>query len=154
MEYLKFEDFVLINRLTVKQHGGNFTPPYNLLKPESLKYVEEAVNAKVFGSEMYPRIYEKAGFYLFSVTNSHIFQDGNKRTGLEAALLFLRLNGYRLKDNLTQIKYNSRQIPSKGKTNNQVLFNFVIETASGNLNLKECSHWFKANIETTTDNFR
>jgi hypothetical protein len=31
---------------------------------------------------------------------NHIFSDGNKRTGLEAALAFLKLNGNRLNKNL------------------------------------------------------
>jgi death-on-curing protein len=147
MEYLRFEDFILINRLTVERHGGNFTPPKNLLKEESLRYLVEAVEGRIFGQEMYPEIHEKAGFYLFSVNSNHVFQDGNKRTGLEAALLFLRLNGFRLRDDLVRVSFELKEVPSSGETSNQILYNFVIETASGKLSLEECGLWFKANIE-------
>ncbi|HFA50670.1 MAG TPA: type II toxin-antitoxin system death-on-curing family toxin [Bacteroidetes bacterium] len=31
---------------------------------------------------------------MFQIVTGHVFQDGNKRTGLEAAILFLKLNGH------------------------------------------------------------
>ena len=147
MEYLEFDDFILINHLTIERHGGYFNPPKNLKNPESLKYLVEAVEGQVFGRELYPEIHDKAGFYLFSVNSNHVFQDGNKRTGLEAALLFLKLNGYRLKDELVRVKLEAKGIPEKGDSSNEILFNFVIETASSKLSLEECGYWFKANIE-------
>lgn len=36
---------------------------------------------------------QKAGLYVFSIVCNHIFQDGNKRTGLQAAIIFLLTNG-------------------------------------------------------------
>ena len=147
MEYLEEEDVILINKLTIKRHGGNFVKPTNLFNQESLKYLIEAVEGNVFGKEMYPKISEKAGFYMFSIIDNHVFQDGNKRTGLEAALLFLKLNGYQLKNELVRIKFNLREIPKKGKISNQILFNFTIEMASGEINLEESGLWFEANIE-------
>lgn len=44
--------------------------------------------------EAYPDLFEKAAVYAFSIAESQPFVDGNKRTGLNAALLFLALNGY------------------------------------------------------------
>jgi death-on-curing protein len=35
-----------------------------------------------------------AGIYLFRLVSNHGFNDGNKRVGMAAALVFLRLNGY------------------------------------------------------------
>lgn len=147
VEYLKEEDILLINKLTIKRHGGNFVPPSNLLKEESLKYLIEAVEGKIFGKELYAGIPKKAGFYMFSIINNHVFQDGNKRTGLESALLFLNLNGYQLKEKLKRIKFELKEIPKNGKTTNQILYHFTIELASGEVNLEECGLWFEANIE-------
>lgn len=48
-----------------------------------------------FGDEeLYKNIFEKAAVYAYSIAESQPFVDGNKRTGLNAALLFLSLNGY------------------------------------------------------------
>ena len=147
MEYLKEEDVILINKLTIRRHGGNFVPPFNLLKRDSLDYIIEAVEGKLFGKVLYPEIHDKAGYYMFSIINDHIFQDGNKRTGLESALLFLKLNNYKLKDELVRVRFELKEIPKSGETTNQILYNFTIEMASGEINLEECGLWFQANIE-------
>lgn len=147
MEYLEEEDIILINKLTIKRHGGNFVPPFNLLNGASLKYLIEAVEGKVFGKELYTGMHGKAGFYMFSIISNHVFQDGNKRTGLESALLFLKLNGYQLKEKLTRITFQLKEIPKDGETTNQILYNFTMEMASGEINLEECGLWFEANIE-------
>ncbi|MEJ5018714.1 type II toxin-antitoxin system death-on-curing family toxin [Ochrobactrum vermis] len=43
-----------------------------------------------------PDIFDLAAAYLFGVLKNHPFIDGNKRTGLAAADLFLYFNGYSL----------------------------------------------------------
>ena len=72
-------------------------PPYNFLHEENLDYLAEAVQAEIFDEPLYPTIRDKAALYCFNVIGDHIFTDGNKRTGLEAAPAFLKLNGMRLK---------------------------------------------------------
>lgn len=146
MDYLRQEDLILINRMTVRQHGGNFVPPNNILHIDGLVYVIEAVQGELFGQEMYPEIYDKAAVYMYTIISNHVFQDGNKRTGLEAALLFLRLNRYRLQDQLTRITFEDKEVPRKGNTSNDILYQFTMELASGILSLEACQEWFKANI--------
>lgn len=130
MIYLDKDDIILINQFTIDAHGGNYTPPFNILKEEPLDYVVDIVQADIFGEPMYPDISDKAGVYLFSIVCNHIFLDGNKRTGLEAALSFLKLNGSRLRRDLAL----------------SVLHDFVIKVASGESTLDECRSWFKENI--------
>lgn len=43
-----------------------------------------------------PDIFDLAAAYLFGILKNHPFVDGNKRTGLAAADLFLYFNGYSL----------------------------------------------------------
>lgn len=43
-----------------------------------------------------PTLFELAASYASGIVRNHPFLDGNKRTGLMAAYIFLRLNGYRL----------------------------------------------------------
>jgi len=40
---------------------------------------------------------------MFNIITNHIFQDENKRTGLEGALIFLDENGYFIKQELKQV---------------------------------------------------
>lgn len=130
MEFLEKADIIFINQNTVEAHGGNFMPPNNLLKEQPLDYVIEVVEAEMFGEPLYPEIYDKAAVYLFNIISNHIFTDGNKRTGLEASIAFLKLNDYRLRKDL-------------GKDN---LLAFVLKVASGESSLDECREWFKDNI--------
>lgn len=146
MEYLLKEDFILINKKTVDRHGGNFVAPSNFLHESDLDYLVEAVDSQVFGQPLYPSIADKAGLYMYNVISNHIFQDGNKRTGLAAALLFLKLNGKNLKVELTSIRANDKNIPQEGNTTNEVLFHFTMELASGLISLEECKQWFAENI--------
>lgn len=53
----------------------------------------ERPRTNVFGSELYPTLYEKAAALLHSVARNHALIDGNKRTAWLAMRVFLRLNG-------------------------------------------------------------
>ena len=130
MEYLEKADIILINKKTIEAHGGNFMPPSNLLKEQPLDYVIDVVQSEMFGAPLYPEIYDKAGVYLFNIISNHIFTDGNKRTGLAAAISFLNFNGYRMRKDWS----------------NDVVLAFVLKVASGESNLDECREWFKNNI--------
>lgn len=48
----------------------------------------------VFGRELYPTVFEKAAAYAYAILMDHPFVDGNKRTGITAALVFLEDNGW------------------------------------------------------------
>ena len=138
-DYLIYEDFILINKMTIEKHGGNFNPPENTLHPEALKYLIESVGAEMFGEPLYPTLADKAALYLFNVVSNHIFSDGNKRTGLEAALLFLRLHGY----GLVSIAGDDQ---SAGPMTNKELTAFVLEVASARYSLEEVREWFASRI--------
>lgn len=127
--YLDKEDITYINEQTVAAHGGNFMPPNNFLHEENLDYLLEAVQAEMFGEPLYPTISDKAAVYCYNIICNHIFSDGNKRTGLEASIAFLKLNGYRLRKDLPLDE----------------LYNFIIKVASGQSSLEECKRWFQEN---------
>ena len=86
------------------------------------------------------------------IVMGHIFQDGNKRTGLEAALLFLKLNDDSLLDDLMIIEnYEGVKIPSKGDNSNEILENFTLEMAAGKYSFDDCKLWFASNIKSSID---
>jgi death on curing protein len=131
MRKISKKNIISINERTIIAHGGNFVPPNNFLHEENLDYVIDIIDAEMFGEPLYPNIWDKAAIYFYNIICNHIFSDGNKRTGLEAALLFLAVNGFRLKRSLSK----------------DVVLNFVIEVASGQKTLEECRTWFDNHIE-------
>jgi death-on-curing protein len=52
-----------------------------------------AVQATAFGQSVFADITEIAAAYLFYLCRNHPFVDGNKRVGMTAAIVYLRLNG-------------------------------------------------------------
>lgn len=76
-------------------------------------------------------MYQKAGIYMFNVIANHIFQDGNKRTGLQSAMIFLLMNSY---------TFNS-------SIDDQILIDFTLSVASGELSLEQTQDFFKKNIQ-------
>jgi death-on-curing protein len=99
--YLTKAQITEINQAQVQYYGGSFIPPFNLLHQDRLDYLVEMVQAEMFGAPLYPQIWDKAGLYMFSIVGGHVFNDGNKRTGLQSALIFLEANGYALSERIT-----------------------------------------------------
>jgi len=56
-------------------------------------WAEAAPQASAFGQSPYADLTEVAAAYLFHLCRNHPFQDGNKRTAMTSAIVFLRLNG-------------------------------------------------------------
>lgn len=91
--YLNKEDILTAHKIGMTEFGcDNFhyesgCVDYRVVEPQT----------EYFGEEQYPGIFKKAAVYWYQITVSHCFVDGNKRTGMIAARLFLRYNGYKLK---------------------------------------------------------
>ncbi|NCO36363.1 MAG: hypothetical protein AUJ92_22235 [Armatimonadetes bacterium CG2_30_59_28] len=102
MKYLTRAEIVGVNRVMIRDFGGLYTAANeNLANAASLDYVQEAVMAEMFGQQLYPSVWEKAAAYSFHIIQGHVFSDGNKRTGMESAFLFMEQNRYVLKDEVT-----------------------------------------------------
>ena len=56
----------------------------------------EMPKASMFGEYLHKTIYDKAAAYLFHLVQNHPFNDGNKRTGALATILFLEENGKKI----------------------------------------------------------
>jgi len=115
----------------ILRFGGSFFFTNNIQNNNGFEYFIEAVSAKVFGFELYPGIYRKAAFYMFSIISNHIFFDGNKRTGLASALLYLRKNNLRMKSNLKSSD----------------ITDFTFKVAKSEISLDEMETWFINNFE-------
>ena len=92
MRALTVEQVLFLHARLIEETGGAHGV-------RDLSLLESAVARPwaTFGSrDLYPDLFSKAAALLDSLIHNHPFVDGNKRTGIAAAALFLRQNGYRL----------------------------------------------------------
>jgi death-on-curing protein len=90
MKYLTPEQVLFLHARLIAETGG-------IHGVRDLGLLESAVarpQAVFDGRELYPDLFHKAAALLDSLINNHPFVDGNKRTGMAAAVLFIRLNGH------------------------------------------------------------
>jgi len=60
--------------------------------------------ARYDNRDLYPDIYSKSAALMDSLIHNHPFLDDNKRTGIAAAVMFLRMNGYQLNATNTELE--------------------------------------------------
>ena len=85
--FLDAEQVKALHRLALEQHGGQD----GLRDPSAFESaVMHPQNVWSYGQG---DIFQVAAAYAFHLAESQAFLDGNKRTGMAAALTFLRLNG-------------------------------------------------------------
>ena len=84
MKYLTKKDVLD----AVKVHGCEII----FINKSSLLFVIDAVKYPIYGSQMYPTLFEKAAAYAYIIIDSHVFENCNKRTALHCVRKFLELN--------------------------------------------------------------
>ena len=95
LRFLTRSDILRINKEMTLAFGGLFVARNNnVINDGSLCFLIEAVKKKVYGRDLYPDFFDKVTAYACNVIRNHVFVDGNKRTGMCSAVLFLNRNGY------------------------------------------------------------
>jgi len=100
MKYLTSEQVLFIHARLIAETGGSHGV-------RDLARLESAVarpQAAFGGNELYPDVFLKAAALLDSLINNHPFVNGNKRTGITAAALFLLANGRQLTSNPAELE--------------------------------------------------
>ena len=97
LQILTTADIVLVNRRMIDRFGGLFVGDDNMANPGSLQYALEEIQGSVFGRDPFPSVVEKAAAIAWRIITGHVFNDGNKRTGMEACRQFLELNGVEMR---------------------------------------------------------
>jgi len=121
MKYLAAEQVIFIHSVLISETGG-------MHGIRDLGLLESAIarpQATFEGQELYSDLFLKCAALLDSLVNNHPFVDGNKRTGITAAGIFLKINQWRL------------------DTENQTLEDFTIEVASKHLPLEAIANWLR-----------
>jgi death-on-curing protein len=95
---LTVPDVIEINRRMISRFGGIFFEgDENLANRGSLEYLLAEIHGSLYGQELYPDTFQKAGLIAWRIIVGHVFHDGNKRTAMESCRIFLELNGYNMK---------------------------------------------------------
>lgn len=115
MNYFDEEELLFIHHQFVERYGGS----HGLRDIERIKSVTAAPQLSVFGVDQYESVFEKAAVYARNIIGDHPFTDGNKRTGITSAVLFLDKNGKKfeaqkgeLEDFAVQIATEHLDIPA------------------------------------------
>jgi|694.fasta_scaffold102654_3 death-on-curing protein len=90
-EWLEFDSVVSLHDRSLALHGGA-----EGIRDPGLLESALARPQNRFAYDAVEDIAELAATYAAAISANHPFADGNKRAAFQAALLFLRLNGYRL----------------------------------------------------------
>jgi death-on-curing protein len=90
-EFLSLDDVLVLHEDRIHVYGGS-TGLRDLGLLESALAMPQAT---FDGNYLHETPFAMAAAYLFHVARNHPFVDGNKRTALACALVFLRLNGVR-----------------------------------------------------------
>lgn len=89
IRYLSEKDILLAHFALIERYGGS----HGVRDIERIKSVVQAPRQEVFGVPQYASLFEKSAVYARNIIGDHPFNDGNKRTGITVAVLFLQLNG-------------------------------------------------------------
>ena len=91
-KYLSEEDILLIHSRVVDETGGL----HGVRDRHAIASVVGQPRQAVFGKELYATMFLKAAVYARNIIAHHPFLDGNKRTGITVASVFLEENGYQI----------------------------------------------------------
>jgi len=124
--FLTLSEVLYIHNDQIKRYGGN--PGIR-----DLGLLQSAISMPQAGFKehfLHQDLFEMAAAYLFHITRNHPFIDGNKRTGIACALVFLELN---------DIEIN---------TSEDKLVDIVIAVAEGNATKDDIANFFRQYAKT------
>lgn len=122
IQFLTFDEVLESHQAQVAVYGGSD----GIRDVGLLESALAQPQASYGGQYLHADVFEMSAAYLFHLVQNHPFVDGNKRIGLEAALLFLELNGH------------SIEAPD------QELIALVLATAQGITTKTEIAAFFRA----------
>lgn len=121
MNYLTPEQVLFIHYRLIEETGGS----HGIRDLALLQSALARPMATFDNNDLYPDLYSKAAALMQSIIKNHPFIDGNKRTAVTAASIFLLRNGYSL------------------KTSNKELERFTLKVVNENVELQKIAKWLK-----------
>ena len=124
MNYLSSHQVLFLHARLIEETGGSHGVRDMGLMLSALGRPQATFEAE----DLHPTIYEKAAVLADSLINNHPFVDGNKRTGIGAAVLFLSINGYVFTASNEELIDITMQIVQKQTSHNEVAVWFEIHS--------------------------
>jgi len=121
VKYLTTEQVLFIHSRLIDKTGGS----HGIRDLGLLQSAVSRPRATFGGRELYPDIFQKAAALIESLTKNHPFIDGNKRTAIASAGIFLEKNGYLL------------------ETTQEELERFARRLAAGKVSFEDAVKWFR-----------
>jgi death-on-curing protein len=130
MKYLSPHQVLFLHSRLIEETGGSHGVRDMGLLLSALGRPQATFEEK----DLHATIYVKAAAVADSIINNHPFVDGNKRTGIGAAAIFLSLNGYMI------------------TASNQELLDLTMQIAQKRTTMGEVANWFEThtNLRSTT----
>ena len=119
--FLTFEQVADIHKEQLEQFGGQD----GFIDRGVIESAVAQPKATMFGEYLHDDIAHMAAAYLFHLAAAQGFLDGNKRTGANAAITFLAMNGYDL---------NAQDMD---------IYDVTMEVANGRLDREGVAVWFR-----------
>ena len=121
MNYLTPEQVLFIHYRIIEETGGS----HGIRDVSLLQSAVARPEAAFDGKDLYTDLITKAASLMHSIIKNHPFVDGNKRTAITSASIFLLRNGLRI------------------TASNKELEGFTRDIASKDVELNEITGWFK-----------
>lgn len=93
-DFLTVEEVLLIHDEQIKEYGGI----HGIRNKGLLESAAMMPRASFGGEYLHQNLFEMAAAYAFHIAENQPFLDGNKRTALVSALVFLDINGFEVLD--------------------------------------------------------
>ena len=92
--FLTVDDVLALHVDQIREFGGS----EGVRDQGGLESAVAQASATYGGKYLHTSLFEMAAAYAFHIAENHPFLDGNKRTALNAAIVFLGLNGFDVVD--------------------------------------------------------
>ncbi len=122
--FLGLEEVLEIHHDQITRYGGTEGIRDLGLLQSALSMPQAGAGNQYFHADLF----EMAAAYLFHIVRNHPFVDGNKRTGVTAALVFLEMNGIQI------------------RASDQALVQTVLAVAEGKLQKGALAGFFRRHI--------
>ena len=122
MVFLTLDDIIESHQNQIDTYGGS----HGIRDIGLLESAIAQPEASFGGQYLHADIFEMAAAYVYHLVMNHPFVDGNKRVGLEAALIFLEINNENL------------------KASDQELVDLVLKTTAGQVGKREIAEFFRS----------
>ena len=125
MVFLTLDDIIESHQNQIETYGGS----HGIRDIGLLESAIAQPEASFGGQYLHADIFQMAAAYIYHLVMNHPFVDGNKRVGLEAALIFLEINDESL------------------IANDDELVDLVLKTTAGQIGKRQIAEFFRSHCK-------